>query len=64
MKTASAITFYVEATVVATGILMADSGLTAEQVERLRAAEARGIISGLIVEQDVDLASAFRNPFA
>lgn len=54
-------TYYAEATVAATGILMADSGLTAEQVEHLRAAEIRGTITGLIVELDTDIAGTFRN---
>lgn len=54
-------TFYAEATVVATGQLMADMGLSAEYVERLRDAERRGVISGLIVEPDAgDLAAMFR----
>ena len=51
--------YYVEATVTATGILMADDGLTSEQVEQLRAAESRGVISGLIVERSVNLSAAF-----
>lgn len=54
-----AVTYYAEATVTATGQLMSDSGLTAAQIEHLRAAETNGTISGLIVEQDVDLVPAF-----
>lgn len=53
-------TYYVEATVTASGILMADTGLTAAMVDQLRDAESRGVISGLIVEKDVDIVSAFR----
>lgn len=52
-------TYYVEATLAKTGELMADSGLTAEQVQYLRDAQERGVISGLTVEEDIDLAAAF-----
>ena len=56
-------TFYAEAVVVSTGQLMADSGLSAEMVARLRAAEQKGLIRDLVVDRDVDLVQAFRNPF-
>lgn len=52
-------TYYVEATVVSTGENMYDTGLSAEQVEYLRGAERRGVISGLVVSRDVDLVAAF-----
>lgn len=54
-------TFYAEATVIATGELMADSGLTAAQVEQLREVERQGRISGLVIEKEIDIVSAFRN---
>lgn len=54
-------TFYAEATVIATGELMSDSGLTAVQVEQLREVERQGKITGLIVEEDIDIVAAFRN---
>ena len=53
-------TYYAEATITATGQLMADSGLTAAQIEHLRAAEQRGTISGLTVAEDIDIVAAFR----
>lgn len=52
-------TYYAEATITATGTLMADAGLTADQIAHLRAAESRGTISGLIVSEDIDLSAAF-----
>lgn len=56
----SAGTFYAEATIAATGQLMADSGLSVAQIERLRQAEARGTITGLTVSADIDVIAAFR----
>ena len=47
------VTYYVEATIVSTGVLMQDSGMTQAQVDHLRGAESRGIISGLYVAEDL-----------
>lgn len=58
-----ATTYWAEATVNATGIAMWQDGLSAGQIDQLRSAEARGIISGLTTGQDVDIVAAFRNPF-
>lgn len=49
-------TYYVEATVTSTGEFMQDNGLTQDQVTYLRGAEERGVISGLVVMEDMDLA--------
>lgn len=55
-------TYYVEAFVPARNALMADTGLTADQVERLREAERNGTIRDLIVTEDVNMTRAFSAP--
>lgn len=50
---------YAEATITATGQLMADTGLTNAQVATLREAERNGTITGLIISEDIDLTAAF-----
>lgn len=54
-------TYYAEATVISTGEIMCDSGLSAAQIEQLRQVEKEGRISGLVVEEDIDIVAAFRN---
>lgn len=54
-------TYYAEATVKATGEIMCDSGLSSAQIAILREREQMGVISGLIVEEDIDIVAAFRN---
>lgn len=45
-------TYYAEATVTATGEEMCDDGLTSAQIDRLKDAERRGIVSDLRVMQN------------
>lgn len=57
-----ATTYYAEATVIATGEDMCDSGLTSAQIEQLRKAERLGKISDLrIMDENFDIVAAFRN---
>lgn len=55
-------TYYAEATVIATGEEMFDSGLTSAQVEKLREVERQGRISNLrVMDENFDIVAAFRN---
>lgn len=52
-------TYWAEAQIVSTGEWMQDVGLTSEQIDRLRAAQERGIIRELKTGADIDLVAAF-----
>lgn len=57
-----ATTYYAEATVIATGEEMCDSGLTGAQIEQLREVERQGKISNLrVMDENLDIVAAFRN---
>lgn len=55
-------TYYAEAFIPSRNALMADTGLTAAQVERLREAERKGTICDLIVTEDINMTRAFSSP--
>lgn len=52
-------TYYMQATIRATGEEVQDTGLNLKQVEMLRAAEKDGIIRDLLIEKDVDIVAGF-----